>query len=432
MVPVRRGRFGAQPYGGNRRATVAPHDQESSASMTIETPAVPLTPPRRARLAVAAIFLLNGLALANWLARIPDVKQQFGLSDQLLGLVLLCAAVGALLAQPTVGWLIRYVGSRRMTTIMGIAFCLSISLPGLAGDIPSLMGALFVLGACNGGLDVAMNAQAALVEQRYARPIMSSFHGLWSIGGLAGAAIGGLLATQGVGVRAHLLGIAAVVTILVAAATRWLLVDTDQHQDAGPSFALPPRALLLLGSIAFGVLLCEGAIADWGAVYLRETLHSAPGIAATGYAVFSLLMAAGRLTGDSLVLRLGPALVLRAGGALVALGIVLAIVSSVPLIAIVGFGLVGAGLACSFPLLLSAAARTPGVATSTAIAAIATAGYTGFLVGPPLIGSLAAAVSLRGALGLLGLVGLLIAVYGGAVNRRAAAPATVTYDTADG
>jgi MFS family permease len=305
-----------------------------------------------------------------------------------------------------------------MTTVMGIAFCVSLMLPGLAVNVPLLMGALFVLGACNGGLDVAMNAQAALVEQRYARPIMNSFHGLWSLGGLAGAVLGGFIAAQAVPVRVHLLSVAVIATLIAALVTRWLVADTSHHQDSGPSFALPPRALLLLGGIAFGVLLCEGAIADWSAVYLREGLHSAPGIAATGYAVFSLLMAAGRLTGDTLAQRLGPARVVRAGGGLVALGIGLAIGSAVPAIAIVGFGLIGAGLACSFPLLLSAAARTPGVAASTAIAAIATAGYTGFLVGPPLIGSLAEMVTLRGALGLLGVVGVLVVIYGGAVERQ--------------
>ena len=386
--------------------------------MTTETVALSVPYPGRTRLVVAIIFCLNGLALANWIARIPDVKQQLALSDQRLGLVLLCVAAGALVAQPMVGWLIGRVGSRRMTTVMLIGFCLSIVLPGMAADMLLLMGALFIFGACNGGLDVAMNAQAALVEQRYARPIMTSFHGLWSIGGLVGASIGGLIATQGVSVRAHLFGVAIVAVIIAVLATRWLVVDDDVRHEAGPSFALPPRALVLLGLIAFGVLFCEGAIADWSAVYLRESLHSSPAIAATGFAVFSLLMAAGRLTGDALALRVGPALVVRGGGALVALGIGVAIVSDVPLIAIVGFGMIGAGLACSFPLILSAAARTPRVAANTAIAAMATVGYTGFLIGPPLIGTVAEAVTLRGALGLLGVVGVLVAVFGRAVERR--------------
>jgi predicted MFS family arabinose efflux permease len=383
-----------------------------------EAAALALPRPRSARLAVAAIFFLNGMSLANWIARIPDVKQQLELSDQTLGLVLLFAAIGALVAQPTTGWLIHRVGSRRMTTLMLIAFTLSVILPGVAGNVPTLMGALFLLGACNGGLDVSMNAQAALVEQRYARPIMTSFHGLWSVGGLVGAALGGLVATQGVTVRAHLIGVAIIATIIAVFLTRWLLTDTGAQHEAGPSFALPPRALLLLGLIAFGVLFCEGAIADWSAVYLRESLHSSPGVAASGFAVFSLLMAAGRLTGDELALRLGPAWVVQGGGALVALGIGLVVLSDMSIIAIVGFGLIGAGLACSFPLILSAAARTPGVAASTAIAAMATLGYTGFLVGPPLIGTLAEALSLRTALGLLGLVGVMVALFGGAVGRR--------------
>jgi MFS family permease len=389
--------------------------------MTTETALLSVLHPGRARLAVATIFCLNGIALANWIARIPDVKQQLALSDQQLGLVLLCVAAGALVAQPTVGWLIGRVGSRHMTTVMLLGFCLSVTLPGLAADMLSLMGALFVFGACNGGLDVAMNAQAALVEQRYARPIMSSFHGLWSIGGLLGAAMGGLIATQGVPVRAHLLGVAIIAVIIAVIATRGLVVDDNVRHEAGPSFALPPRALMLLGLIAFGVLFCEGAIADWSAVYLRESLHSTPAIAATGFAVFSLLMAAGRLTGDALALRLGPAWVVRGGGALVALGLAVAIASNIPIIAIIGFGMIGAGLACSFPLILSAAARTPGVAANTAIAAMATMGYTGFLVGPPLIGTLAEAVSLRGALGLLALVGVLVAVFGRTVERRSLA-----------
>lgn len=377
-------------------------------------------PPRPARLAVAAIFMLNGMALANWIARIPDVKQQLALGDQLLGVVLLFAAIGALIAQPTMGWLIHRFGSQVTTRVMAAAFGLSVALPGMATSVPALMAALFVVGACNGGLDVAMNAQAALVEGRYRRPIMNSFHGLWSVGGLAGAAIGGLFATQHVPVGAHLLGVALVATALMVLVGRWLLPDAGAAAggEDGPSFALPPRAMLLLGFVAFGVLFCEGAVADWSAVYLREGLGAAPGVAAAAYAVFSLLMAIGRLSGDTIAQRLGPSAVVRGGGALVAAGIALAVGSGIPTLAIVGFGMVGAGLACTFPLILSAAARTPNIAPSTGIAAMATSGYTGFLVGPPLLGTLAEFVSLRGALGLLALIGVIVALVGGVVGQR--------------
>jgi MFS family permease len=374
--------------------------------------------PLAARVAVAAIFFLNGMAIAHWFARIPDAKSRLTLSDGMLGFVLLFAAIGALIGQPTTGWLVGRFGSRRVTTILALMFALTMALPGMATDTPQLMAALLVLGMFNGGLDVAMNAQAALVEKAYARPIMASFHGLWSVGGLAGATLGGVAAAQGLALGPHLLAVAGFSFVGLALAARWLIHDTADRAGDGPGFALPPRALFLLGAIAFGVLFCEGAIADWGAVYLREGLGSRPDLAATGFAVFALMMAVGRLSGDWLTLKIGAGRIARGGGVLVTLGVALALATSEPLAAIAGFGLIGAGVSCIFPLILSAAARTPGIAPGTAIAAMATSGYTGFLVGPPLIGSLAEALSLRGALGVLGLLGVLILAFGGAIEPR--------------
>lgn len=376
----------------------------------------PLARPRAARLAVAAIFFVNGAVFANWIARIPDVKARLQLSDSALGLALLCMALGALLAQTGVGWLVGRFGSRSVTALSALAFCAAMVLPGVAYSLPLLMLALLVLGACNGGLDVAMNAQGSLVEQAYERPILTSFHGLWSVGGLVGAAIGGLLA-QGMSLELHFLVVAITGFVGMALAGRWLLADAGTGHAEGPHFALPPRSLLPLGAIAFCVLVCEGAIADWSAVYMREGLGSSSGVAASGYAVFALCMAVGRLTGDWLTERVGVLVMVRGGGLLVLAGIGVALIAGTPLSAIIGFGMVGAGLACTFPLLLSAAARTPGVATGTAIAAVATAGYTGFLIGPPLIGTSAALLSLRGALGVLGLFGACVLLLSGAVRR---------------
>lgn len=372
-----------------------------------------------ARVAVAAIFCLNGMALANWIARIPDAKARLALSDGELGFVLLFAAIGALIGQPTTGWLIGRFGSQRITTALGLVFALTMAPLGMAADAPQLMAALLVMGFFNGGLDVAMNAQAALVEKAYNRPIMASFHGLWSVGGLLGAVVGGAIAAQDMAFGSHMLAVAGFTLLGLALATRWLSPDAGGRAgEGGPSFALPPRALLLLGAVAFGVLFCEGAIADWSAVYLREGLGSPPDLAAAGFAVFALLMAIGRLTGDWLTLRFGPGRITRGGGALVTLGVALAVIANDPLVVIAGFGLIGAGVSCIFPLILSAAARTPGIAPGTAIAAMATSGYTGFLVGPPLIGSMAEALSLRGALGVLGVLGVLILAFGGAVEMR--------------
>jgi MFS family permease len=383
---------------------------------------------RQARLAVAAIFCANSLVLTSWIARIPDVKARLGLSDATLGLALFCLALGALLAQPLVGWLLGRFSSRRLTALAALLFCLCIVLPAAADSLWLLMAALFVLGACNGGLDVAMNAQAAQVELRYGRPIMSSFHGLWSIGGLVGSALGGLAAARGLPIGTHFTIASAVGLVVVALAARWLWPDQAGAEAHGPSFALPSRALLAMGVIAFAVLFCEGAVADWSAVYLRDALGSGAGLAAAGYSAFALLMALGRLTGDWLAARLDTLAFVRGGGALVVVGLLLALLGNAAWLAIAGFACVGAGVACIFPLLLSMAARTPGIAPGAAIAAIATSGYTGFLVGPPLIGLLAEVIDLRGALGALAVAGALIVLLASTLRRS---PALATAPTVE-
>lgn len=369
-------------------------------------------PARRARRAVALIFFTNGVVLANWIARIPDVRHSLLLSEGTLGLALGCMAVGALLAQLATGWYMSRHGSRDTTRLLAVLFCVSIILPGIAPRLPMLMLALALLGATNGGLDVAMNAQAALIEQRYARPIMSSFHGLWSVGGLLGAALGGLAAARGIPVALHFLVAAGVALLVMVLVTRHLLPDRGAKGAAAPVVALPSRSLLPLGVIAFFGLVSEGAIADWSGVYLRDTLRATPGGAVMGYAVFTLAMAAGRLGGDRLTDRLGPSLIVRGSGLLVAAGMVLVLVSGSVGAAVASFGLIGAGVACLFPVVLSTAAQTPGTAPGTAITAMATTGYTGFLIGPPLLGALAEVVTLRGALGLVALFGVLITIMG--------------------
>jgi MFS family permease len=373
-------------------------------------------PPRTARLAVAAIFCVNGALIANWFARIPDVKWGLGLGEGTLSIALLCMAFGALLSQPTAGWVIGRAGSRPVTATMALLFCAATILPGLAGSLPLLMGALFLMGAANGGLNVSMNAQAAIVEKQYGRSIMNSFHALWSIGGLVGAALGGLAVAQGLVVGAHFLLTAALGALVMLVAIRGLVPDGPAASSHEPAFAVPPRALLPMGVVALFALICEGAIGDWGAIYLREGLGAPAGIGAIGYSVFALMMAGGRFAGDWLTTRFGSGHVVRTGGALVVGGISLVLLTAVPWVAIIGYGLVGAGISCIFPLILSAAARTPGVAPGTGIAAMATAGYTGFLIGPPLIGGLAEFVGLRAALSVLALAGVVIVVLGASVR----------------
>jgi MFS family permease len=372
--------------------------------------------PRRARWAVTVIFLAHGLIFASWLVRIPDIKAQLRLSDGELGLALLGAPGGVFLGQFLVGWLLPRWGSRNIITLMAFGWCVVVPFLGLAPNLPLLMLVLVFYGLFSGGMDVAMNAQAAFVEGRYGRPIMAGFHGMWSVAGMAGAAVGGWLAGRGLPPELHFLAVVAVALPAVVLARPGLSVDLQAPAGAGGSFALLPPALLPLGVIAFSVLLCEGAIGDWSTVYLRESLGSTPGLAATGYIVFSLLMTGGRLTGDWLTLQFGPARIVRAGGLLVVAGMAVILLTQAPPAAILGFALIGAGVACPFPLVLSAAARTPNIAAGRAIAAMATAGYMGAFIGPPLIGSVAEILTLRVALGLLIVTGLLMLLVGGRVQ----------------
>ena len=371
------------------------------------------------RLAVLGVFFANGVVIGTWVVRIPAVQQRLGLGEGLLGVALLGAAVGALAAMPLVGALVSRFGSRRVVGTTALLLSLSLVTPALAPNLFSLVLALMLLGAANGGLDVSMNAQAVVVERGYGRPIMSSFHAAWSFGGLAGAALGGLLASVGVGPLPHFSAVAVLSAIAFAGAYKALLPShADASEEGAPAFARPTRALFGLGIISFCVLLGEGAMGDWSAVYLDSTLGTGPGFAAAGYAAFSVSMAFGRLFGDKLTERLGSATLVRSCGAIAAVGLGLALAVAEPLVALVGFACAGAGFSIVFPAALSAAGRTEGMAPGPALAAVSTAAYTGFLVGPPFIGFLAELTGLGYALYLVVALSAAIIVFAGAVKTK--------------
>lgn len=376
-----------------------------------------------ARWAVTAVFLLNGLVFGNWVPRIPAIQERLGLGEGALGVALLAVAVGALIAMPISGWAVARVGSRPVITLALLALCGALVLPALATGLPMLMAGLLVYGATTGGLDVAMNAQGVVVERRYGRPILSSFHAAFSLGGLFGAGIAGLMAERGVAPLPHFVAISVPSAIVAWFVTRRLLparVDAGRG-GAGPAFALPPRALLVMGVVAFCGLLAEGAIGDWSAVYLDNSLGAGPGLAAAGFAAFSLTMVIGRVLGDRIAAAWGPVALTRRGGILVAGALGLALVVGHPLAAVVGFAGAGAGLATVVPVVFSAAGRSPALPPGPAIAAVSTMGYAGFLVGPPAIGWIAEVTSLPLALGAVVAMGGLMALLAGSVEPRAAA-----------
>jgi len=372
---------------------------------------------RRARLAVSVVFFCNGAAFASWVSRIPSVRDALQLSDGELGTALFAVGAGALFSFPLAGRGIRIQGARQLTLASAALFFFALPQPLFVSVYASLLLTLFIFGAANGAMDVSMNALAVEAETAYGKPIMSSFHGLWSVGGLSGAMLGSLAAKTGMAAGTHLLLAALALGAAVLAVARWLprragietsdpaaaILTSDQR---GPRRA--DRALVGLGCIVFCSFLIEGAMADWSAVFLRDALGASAAQAALGYAAFSLTMTAMRLAGDPLVARWGAVAMLRSFNLLSAAALLLALLAGHRGGTLLAFGLVGLGVATVAPTVFGAAARRDGQQPGRGIALMAGFGYAGFLLGPPLIGWLAQAASLRLALGVLVLLSLAI------------------------
>lgn len=362
----------------------------------------------RARLGVAAVFFINGFGFASWAPRLAEVKARLGASEGEFGLALFAVAIGALLAMPVTGALGTRHGSRTVTAISFVLFLL-VPIPwALAPSLWTLALGFLAIGATAGALDVAMNAQAVEVERVRDRPILSSFHAMFSLGGMSGALVAGGIVALKIPLVTHLALVAIIALPVGILSCRAMLVETAPPAG-GPSFALPTRGLLPIGVIAFCALLAEGAIADWSAIYVTESLSSEGTLAAIAFAAFQAAMASGRFLGDALIARFGGVAVARTGGLLAALGLGVALLIGHPVAAIAGFALVGLGISSTFPITISVAAARGEMPPGHAVAAIATLGYTAFLLGPPTIGTLAEATSLPIALGTLPFLCLAIA-----------------------
>jgi hypothetical protein len=360
--------------------------------------------------AIRAVFFVNGALFASWASRIPALSDRVGAQPGVLGLALLAPAVGAIVTMPTVGKLLPGRSSRTFCRCSAVALGLAILLPGLARSVPVLGLSLFAVGVANATLDLSMNAQGVTAERRLGRPILSSLHAAWSFGGFAGAGLGALAAALAVAPLPHL-AFAAVLfgSLGVIAAGALLRIDEDIDAGAPPiRWRRLPRRLLLLGIACFFSFLAEGGASDWSAKLVRDNLHAAAALGAIAYASFSIAMGGGRLIADRMWARWGSAGLLRRSGLLAALGFAAGLSIGEPVSAIIGFALLGLGLAAVAPTLFRSSAAQPGVPTGPGLAVVSSLGYLGFLAGPPLIGALAQLTSLRVACGLIVAAGLLV------------------------
>jgi Na+/melibiose symporter-like transporter len=372
---------------------------------------------RASGLAIGLFFFGDGLMIGSWAGRIPAVQHHAGLSTSRLGLALFAASLGALVAMPVAGRLCERAGSRSITLVGLLLGGGSLFAASLSASLVGLSVALFGFGAGFGTINVAVNAQGVALESLSGRRILSSFHALFSAGGLVGAGTAAVVAAAGLGVQLHYGALALVLTAFAVAGVGYLLPpEADDRPEARMKrgrFARPPRAILVLGAAAFCTMLAEGAAVDWSAVYLSRSFGAAAGVAALAYTAFAFMMMTSRAVGDRLNRRLGAVTLARSGAAVATIGLSLALViGSVP-VAMIGFAAMGAGLGVVIPVLFRAAASTDAVSASVGLATVSTIGWFGFLAGPPAIGFAASAVGLRGALGIVVLATLTLVVLAG-------------------
>ncbi|MFF9238112.1 MFS transporter [Streptomyces sp. NPDC014776] len=404
-------------------------------------PGLPV-PLLRLRLALTAFFALDGFVFAGWVVRIPAIKHQTGASASSLGLALLGVSAGAVVTMTLTGRLCRRHGSHRVTVVCAVLLSLSVALPPLTHSALALGLVLLVFGAAYGGINVAFNSAAVDLIAVLRRPVMPSFHAAFSLGGMLGAGLGGLVAGRFTPTQ-HLLGLTVTGLLVTALAGRPLLrygglvppavgPEPVVAQDAPAAGREPVTAegaaagrrtrglVVVFGLIALCTAYGEGAMADWGALHLEQDLGTSAGVAAAGYACFALAMTIGRLTGTVLLERLGRTRTVVAGGTVAAAGMFLGSLAPAPWAALLGFAVTGLGLANLFPV---AVERAGTLAGPSGVAVASTLGYGGMLLGPPAIGFMADWFSLPTALTSVAVLAAVAATIGLATRRVPDGPA---------
>lgn len=383
----------------------------------MNTSTLPDTPAQRKPAAGRAeqhstrlLFLLAGFSAAAWASLVPVAKAATGVNEGQLGLVLLCLGIGSLLAMPVSGVVSTRHGCRKVLMVCGVALCACLPLLASVQNVFTLAAALFFFGAMIGIFDCVMNIQAVIVERNSKRPLMSGFHGFFSLGGLLGAATTSAIMDLGVSPFATVSGIALAGVLLLMGIRRHVLPYGNPAE--GPPFALPRGEVLFLGMLCMTVFLVEGSMMDWSAVMLAENHGMPVAQAGYGFAAFSLTMTFGRLTGDRIVARVGRRRVVTVGGLLAMGGILLATLVPLWQAALLGYAMVGLGCSNIVPVLFTAVGRQTSMPQSVAVPAMSTLGYAGVLAGPAAIGFIAHHSSLPMAFLLVAALMLFVAISG--------------------
>lgn len=360
--------------------------------------------PRIYRFAVAAFFFIAGISFASWASRIPDISRALNLHEGALGAVLFALPIGSMCSLPLSGWLVAKLGSRKVATISGLIYPTILICLGFSNTVPLLTITLFFFGLFGNMMNISVNTQAVGVEAMYNRSIMATFHGVWSLAGFTGAAVGTILISQGFDPYQHFIGIASVMICMALFSQKYILPYDQYHPDQ-PIFAKPDANLLKLGLIAFCCMAAEGTMFDWSGIYFQKVVQAPKNLTTLGYAAFMSTMAGGRFLGDRLVTRFGRKNILLGSGSVIATGLLTAVIFPSLVTATAGFLLVGVGVSSVVPVVYSEAGKSTTMSAGVALAAVSSIGFLGFLIGPPLIGFIAEWLGLQWSFALIALLG---------------------------
>jgi MFS family permease len=350
---------------------------------------------------VGLFFSINSIFFGSWITRLPDIQDRIGISEGELGLALLGIPLGSVSAMPFISYFIQKYGAGRVTIFISLIFCIVSTFPVFALSHLGLFIILTMVGIVTGSMDISMNAAAAIVEEQKGRPIMSTCHGLWSLGGMIGAASTSILAGLSISGKVQMPVLAVLLFIVIGLLSKTMLKVRETTTDKARIFVLPRGILIGLALIAFCVMLGESAIMDWSTIYLRKTLNTEVLLAGMGFAGFSLTMALGRFYGDVLITKWGSRKLVLIGLVVAITGVLSALVIQNSIIAILGFTFAGFGVSGLVPAVYISSAKVPGVSAGEGLASVASLGYFGLFVGPPTIGMIAEEYGLNLGLGFI-------------------------------
>ncbi len=375
-----------------------------------------LTELRKNRIALGTFFFITGLRFASWACRIPNIQDSLHLNNAALGSVLLLLPIGSMIGLPISGYMVTKFGSRNMLLVATFALVAPMIGIGLSTTGWMLAANLFFFGLTNNLMNISVNTQAVMVEKQYGRSIMASFHGLWSLGGFAGVGLGTLMIGLSVNPLKHFIFI-SIVCLAGMLIMHKHTIQQEEHKAANKkSFGKPDSYLVVLGLIAFSTMACEGTMFDWSGVYFHKVIGVSQNLTTLGFVAFMFMMATGRFLGDKFITRLGATTVLRASGITIFIGLMTAVIFPYIIPSTIGFMLVGVGVSSVVPIAYTLAGKTHKMATGAAIASVASIGFLGFLLGPPLIGFIAQAFSLRLSFSLIAILGLVMVIMSERIN----------------